>query len=177
VDLNFAMLQTAQRLLRAGRLAYDRRRIGLVYDRRDFPVTVPSAEDVDFWACDVLALPFASSRFGTVLALNVLDCVSSPLDLLLEIRRLLKSGGDAVLSTPYDWSPAATPVENWIGGHSQRVDVGGFGATRLRALLASVSQPDGGLELLGEAADVSWLARLHSRSTVTYRNHVFAVRA
>lgn len=179
IDLNFAMLQTAQRVLQTGRLNYGRRRLGLVSDRRDFEANLPASAQVDFWACDTLALPFSAGQFGTVLAMNLLDCVASPRDLLAVIRGMLREGGGALISTPYDWSPNATPVEAWIGGHSQRGPDRGAAEPLLRALLTPGAHPLSvdGLEITGEIEDVPWLTRLHDRSTVRYSAHVVSVRA
>lgn len=179
IDLNFSMLKTAQEVLQTGRLGYLRRRLGLVSDRREFPVQLPASESVDFWACDTLALPFAAGQFGTVLAMNLLDCVASPRDLLAVMRGMLREGGGALISTPYDWSPNATPVEAWIGGHSQRGPAKGAAEPLLRALLTPGAHPMSveGLEITGEIEGVPWLTRLHERSTVAYRTHVVAVRA
>jgi SAM-dependent methyltransferase/uncharacterized protein YbaR (Trm112 family) len=179
IDLNFAMLKTAQTVLQTERLAYGRRRLGLVSDRREFPVQLPARELVDFWACDTLALPFTAGQFGTVLAMNLLDCVASPRDLLAVVRSMLRDGGSAVITTPYDWSPNATPVEAWIGGHSQRGPDKGAAEPLLRALLTPGAHPQSvnGLTITGEIEDVPWLTRLHERSTVAYSMHLVAVRA
>jgi SAM-dependent methyltransferase len=179
IDLNFAMLKTAQEVLQTGRLSYGRRRLGLVSDQREFPVQLPARESVDFWACDTLALPFVAGQFGTVLAINLLDCVASPRDLLAVVRGMLKKGGSALISTPYDWSPNATPVEAWIGGHSQRGPDKGAAEPLLRALLTPGAHPQSvdGLIIAGEIEGLPWLTRLHERSTVNYSTHVVAVRA
>ncbi len=179
IDLNFAMLKTAQNVLQTGRLSYGRRRLGLVSDRREFPVELPAREHVDFWACDSLALPFAAGQFGMVVAMNLLDCVASPRDLLAVIRGMLKKGGSALISTPYDWSPNATPVESWIGGHSQRGPDKGAAEPLLRALLTPGAHPQSvdGFTIAGEIEDVPWMTRLHERSTVAYSTHLLALRA
>ena len=179
IDLNFAMLKTAQKVLQTGRLSYERRRLGLVNDRREFPVELPRRELVDFWACDSLALPFTAGQFGLVLAINLLDCVASPRDLLAVVRGMLPVGGSALFATPYDWSPNATPVEAWIGGHSQRGPDKGAAEPLLRALLTPGAHPQSveGLTITGEIESVPWLTRLHDRSTVTYSTHLVAARA
>src|SRR5260370_11265467 len=120
VDLNFAMLRLASEVLRLGTVCYPRRRVGLVYERREFPARFARSENVDFWACDVSALPFPPGTFGLAVSMNVLDCVSGPRELLVSLGRVLKTGGKAVLTCPYDWSSSATPVEGWLGGHSQQ---------------------------------------------------------
>ena len=177
IDLGYAMLRLAARALRQGRVRYPRRRVGLVYDRRGFPVSFAAAENVDFWVCDALALPFPSGTFGTFAALNVLDCVQAPHDLLASIPRLLAPGGKAILSTPYDWSASATPVEAWLGGHSQRGADAGASEPVLRALPTPGAHPAaiGGLEILGEDLDIPWRVRLHDRSSIGYRVHAMAV--
>jgi SAM-dependent methyltransferase len=179
IDLNFAMLKTAQNVLQKGHLSYGRRRLGLVSDRREFPVELPARERVDFWACDTLALPFAAGQFGMVVAMNLLDCVASPRDLLAVIRGMLIEGGSALISTPYDWSPNATPVEAWIGGHSQRGPDKGAAEPLLRALLTPGAHPQSvdGFTIAGEIEDVPWMTRLHERSTVAYSTHLVALRA
>lgn len=175
VDLGYAMLRLAARTLREGRVRYPRRRVGLVYDRRDFavrfPNLFPNGEDVDFWACDALDLPFPPGTFAAVVGLNVLDCVQSPHDLLASLPRLLAPGGKAILSTPYDWSPAATPVEAWLGGHSQRGETAGASEPILRALLTPGAHPASieGLRIVAEEPSLPWRVRLHERAVMEYR--------
>ncbi|MCA9679873.1 MAG: methyltransferase domain-containing protein, partial [Myxococcales bacterium] len=115
VDLSFSMLRLARRIAREGRLRYPRRKLGLVYERREHAVTAPGAADVDFWMVDATALPFADAAVDGALSLNLLDCVSWPLSHLLELGRVLRDDGQAVIATPYDWSAGATAVEGWLG--------------------------------------------------------------
>jgi SAM-dependent methyltransferase len=179
VDLNPAMLRVAQRVLHQGRVCYPRKRVGVVYDRREFDAAFPDADRVDFWAADALSLPFAPETFGTVVGLNVLDCVASPRDLLGGARRVLRPGGTALLTTPYDWSPAATPLECWLGGHSQRGEQRGAAEPMLRALLTPGAHPQSvdGLRIVGERANLAWHVRLHDRSYVAYSVHAVEARA
>lgn len=173
IDLNVSFLRLAQRVARRQTVAYERRRVGLVYDWREFPATFASSAQADFWAADACFLPFADDAFARVVALNVLDCVSSPFDALVQWRRVLRLGGLLILSTPYDWSPAATNPAAWLGGHSARGPERGASEPALRRALAAV----GGLEVIAENADVPWTVRLHDRSSVTYRSHVVVARA
>ncbi|MEO7331075.1 MAG: methyltransferase domain-containing protein [Minicystis sp.] len=179
VDLNFSMLQLASRALRRGELRYARRKVGLVYEERAFPVHFERAADVDFWACDALSLPFAARTFGQVLSLNLLDCVSSPHDLLTSFARVLSPGARLILCTPYDWSPTATPIEAWIGGHSQRGPEGGAADVALRSLLTPGAHPAslGDLRLIAEAAALPWTVRVHERSTMLYGVHLVVAEA
>jgi SAM-dependent methyltransferase/uncharacterized protein YbaR (Trm112 family) len=171
VDLSFPMLRVASEALRRGRVRYPRRRVGIVYDRREFPVSFQGSEEVDVWACDAADLPFPAGTFAAVVGLNVLDCVGSPNGLLASLPRLLKPGGKAILSTPYDWSAAATPLEAWLGGHSQRGEAAGAGEPVLRALLTPGAHPASieELRIVAEDRDLPWRVRLHERSSVEYR--------
>jgi len=177
VDVNFSMLQVAQEVLRAGTVRYPRRRVGVVYDRRTFRVDLRGRDQVDFWACDALALPFPPGVFAFANALNVIDCVASPQGFLHAVAGALRPGAKALLSTPYDWSANVTPVEAWIGGHSQRGPDRGASEPLLRRLLDVGASADGvtRFRVLGEKERVMWQARLHERSTVEYAVHLTAV--
>lgn len=177
VDLNWPLLKIARQALTQGAVSYPRRRIGMVFDQRFFPVAPPAAALTDFWVADALALPFADRSFGVFSALNVLDCVASPIGLLRELDRLTASGGGGALATPFDWSPAATAPEAWIGGHSQRGPDQGDGAALLRRLLTSSGHPQQAsrLRLSGEDGEFQWAIRLHDRSQMFYECHVFGV--
>ena len=174
-DLNFSMLRLARQALIRGEVTYSRRRIGLVYDRRSFDVPNDGAERLDFWVMNAMTLPFATGRFGTVSALNVLDCVPDPRAVLTGFGAVLAPNGAAVLATPYDWSANATQPRGWIGGHSQRGIGRGAGEPLLRGLLTPAGGT--GLRLVGEVTDFPWHVRLHERSTVSYSTHVIAMRA
>ena len=176
LDLNLALLRLARQAA-GGVVSYPRRRLGLAYDRRRFPVAMAAAGRVDFWACDAAALPFAPGAADLVAALNLLDCVAAPLRLLQQLAAVLRPGGRLLLATPYDWASRATTPESWIGGHSQRGEDGGAAEPRLRALLTEGAHPQAvaGLRLLAEDADFPWTTRLHGRSTVLYRSHLLAL--
>lgn len=174
IDNNFSLLRLAQRVLQEQRVSYPRRRIGIVYDQREFPVPVTHAERIDFWACDALALPFADATFGLAVGLQLVDSVNSPTSLLEETARNLHSGGTMIMATPYDWSPAVTPLEGWIGGHSQRGPNSGAAEPLLRSLLTPEAHPQSvkGMQLTGEITDFPWHTRIHDRSIMHYRVHL-----
>lgn len=176
-DLNTAMLLLASKALRLQRVRYPRRRIGLVYELREFEVELPGSELVDFWACDAAALPFRDGSFAAVVGLNFLDSAHSPLEALASLTRCLAPGGRALLACPYDWSPGATPVEAWVGGHSQRGKWDGSPEEVLRALLTPGAHPASSdrLRIVAERASVPWRVRLHDRSAVDYRCHLIVV--
>lgn len=176
IDLNVPVLRVAQRVLREGRVKFPLKSLGIVYDYHDYELDMNNAEHVDFWACDVLALPFTNETFNVLSALNVFDTVSSPRDFLLAVENHLVKSGAAILSTPYDWSPP-TPLQAWVGGHSQRDGDHGDSEQILKSLLAS-STPGGrtgkGLGIVGEIAHFPWDVRVHNRRWVRYDVHVLA---
>jgi SAM-dependent methyltransferase/uncharacterized protein YbaR (Trm112 family) len=176
VDLNYPMLRLAQEVLLHSRIRYPRRRVGLVYDRREFPVLFEHAEQVDFWACDATALPLAEKQFAATVSMNLLDCVHSPLDFLSSMAANLQAGGQAILACPYDWSASATPMEGWLGGHSQRSQDRGASEPVLRRLLSPGNpQSITGLQLVAEC-EADWHVRMHERSFVAYQAHVVVAR-
>lgn len=177
VDTHVAMLRLASRVLREGLVRYPRRRVGLVYDRREFQVSLPGAERVDFWCCDATALPFARATFALAASLHVVDCISAPAEHLATLGRVLRPGGLAVIAAPYDWSPGATPVERWLGGHSQRAPHEGASEAALRNLLTGEQGRALGLELVAERQDLPWAVRTHARSVVRYSTDLVVARA
>ncbi len=173
IEGNLSLLRVARRAATRGEIAYERRRIGLVYDQRRFAVELPGADRVDFWACDAAALPIAPGAADAIVALNVLDCVPDPVALLHAMAGSLRAGGALLLATPFDWAARATPVEHWIGGHSQRGDGAGAAEPLLAALLQSGAHPRSvdTLSLVG-TGDNPWHTRLHDRASVGYRTHL-----
>lgn len=178
VDLNLAMLRIAASVLVRGEVAYPRKRTGVVYDKRRFPVRFANADNVDFWACDAAALPFAGGTFALAAMLNVIDCARAPREVLVEAARVLAPGAPAVICSPYDWSAAATPIEGWLGGHSQRGPTHGDSASVMRALLTPGAHPAAvpGLRLAAEIDAIPWHVRVHDRSAVSYALHLVLAR-
>ena len=178
VDVNLAMLRVAARALREGVVRYPRRRGGIVYERREFPVHFAESDRVDFWACDATALPFADATFGAALALNTLDSVPAPLRLLQDTGRVLRPGGSLMLAAPYEWVAGVTPIESWLGGHSARGDDEGRSEAVLRRLLTpgAHAQSIEGLEIVAEEASVPWRLRMHDRHVIEFHVHLVVAR-
>lgn len=177
VDVNFSMLRQAQSILRTGALRYQRRRIGLIYDDRRFPVGFEQAEQVDFWACDAMALPFPPSRFGLACSLNLLDSIASPVAHLNTLVDCLHDSGYAVLACPFDWTGEVTQPEGWIGGHSGRAADCGQPLPRLEYLFSQLNGAAGDRIIRKQCqdSDVSWSLRLHDRSVVRYACELFVL--
>lgn len=176
IDLSVPLARAGRRAITRKRVAYDRRRIGLVYDRREFPVEDGTGELADIWICDAGALPFADGTFSLAVGFNVLDCLADPRSGLAECGRALRGTGSALFSVPFDWSAQVTPPEAWIGGHSQRGPHSGAAEELLDGLLSDGNLSAGALRKQGDSADVPWHVRLHDRSCMHYRAHMVAAR-
>lgn len=176
IDLNFGFLRLAAEVLRTNRVRYARRRVGLVYDERDYPLADRPRAPLDYWAADLGALPLPAGRFGSVVALNVLDSTGEPQTFFRNLARAVRSGGKAFLACPYDWAIAATPFESWLGGHSQRGQERGASEPLVRRL-ATAPGADGGplWTIVAEEDRVSWEVRLHERSHVAYQAHLLVL--
>lgn len=59
----------------------------------------PSSPDIA--RIDITAIPFADASFDLVLANHVMEHVADDRQALAEVRRVLRSGGQAILQTPY----------------------------------------------------------------------------
>lgn len=171
-DLNFAMLRLGSRLMLEGEVTFPCRRVGIVYDRVSVSLPEEMASDrLDFWLTDVMRMPLRPGAATLATAINLIDCVPGPTDLLKETARLLAPSGGCIVTTPYDWQVSATDPALWFGGHSQRAEAGGAAEPILRATMAHV-----GLAPVAEAADLPWRLTLHDRSVMHYSLHMIAAR-
>ena len=170
LDLNFSMLKIAEEVRRRGRVRYSRRRVGLVFDTVDEAAPGLPGENVSFWCADAAAIPFAPGSFRGGFCLNLLDCVQSPLGLLVELGRLVARGGEVALSTPFDWAVGATPSTSWMGGHSQRGPQDGSSLLEFRRILSAecAAGIDTGLVIEAERDGVPWRLRVNERSVTEY---------
>jgi SAM-dependent methyltransferase/uncharacterized protein YbaR (Trm112 family) len=176
IDLGASLARAARRAVIGGQVDYSRRRIGLSYDRRRFQVPPTPEGRADIWICDILALPFADETFALIVGLNVLDCLGDPRAGLMEMDRVIAKGGELLMTVPFDWSAAVTPVEGWIGGHSQRGPHQGSGEAILDHLLTEGPLAAGSLRRKSSTAEIPWHVRLHERSCMNYQTYGIAAR-
>lgn len=172
LDLNFSMLRAARQAAQ-GMVCYPLRIGGLMYERREFSVHFPMAEQVDFWVADATNLPLSSQTISLLGSLNLLDCVASPYAHLQELFRTLKTGGHMWVGCPYDWSSAATAPTHWLGGHSYRGEADQRSRRILHDLLTPGRLPHSlpTARIVAEFEDLPWTVRLHERSKMHYDLH------
>jgi len=176
IDMNIAMLRLASAALREGQVRYPLRRVGMVYEERTMEFRPEGADRVDFWCADAQALPFHAETFDFAASLNLIDSVGSPIDHLKSVREVVRSGGGALVATPFDWNPSVTQIEAWMGGHSPYDDRRGRSENVLRSLIGG-DHPVAvdGLELIDEIDGLEWPVRLHDRSVMQYRVDLFVL--
>ncbi len=65
---------------------------------------------------DACNLPESLGTFDAVLAANLLCRVPEPAACIAQIKRALRPGGVALLTSPFSWLEQYTDRSNWIGG-------------------------------------------------------------
>ena len=175
IDLNFAMLLHAQEILLHQRAVYGERVLGSVYRWKDFPVSFEHSHLVDFWVADVCCLPFRNQQIAASTSLNVMDCVQSPMEYLMELHRTSKEFHSFC---PYDWSTNVTEFRQWIGGHNSFSTWKGDPNSILEYLLSEHSPIEElrTAKILRKKENIDWNIRLHDRSTMKYSLDYFHVQ-
>jgi ubiquinone/menaquinone biosynthesis C-methylase UbiE len=170
LDVNFAMLLHAQDVLLNEKIRYGLRRIGIVYDWKEYSVQSSHRNLVDFWVADATCLPFRNQQIGSATTLNVVDCTSSPTQYLRELTRVSKEWHSFC---PYDWSSSVTEFGQWLGGHSSFSPWNGDPESVIRYLLSEESSDPllKTARVVREEPSLPWKVRVHNRSTTDYDVH------
>src|SRR6266850_196417 len=104
---------------------------------------------------------------GRVVALNLLDSVPNPQQLLGVVDTLCADGGEVILASPYAWQSGIVDDEARPGGADPAAD--------LAAILRSGTGLAGRYSIEDEA-DLRWTLRRDSRTAVVYRCHYLRCR-
>lgn len=169
LDSSFASLRRARALLGGERVRYPRRIAGRHYapaaiEPGDLAVPADRRTLVCGDALDPPLLPLSADR---VVALNMIDAVPNPMQLLLVVDGLCAFGGEIVLASPFAWQSAIIPDAHRPFGADPASD------------LADLLEHGRGLgaryEIL-ERADLPWVLRRDARSAVSYRTHYLRAR-
>jgi len=160
LDRHVASLRRARRLLDGDTLVYNRRVTGRHYATATVHAgdrTVPAARRT--LVCgDALDPPLVPTSANRVVALNVLDAVAHPRQLLAVMYDLCAPGGEIILATPYAWSSQVVePGEEldqagvlaWFADHNLTIE---------------------------DEADLPWTLRRDARSTLAYCIHYLRAR-
>lgn len=159
VDLQFAAVRRAKRLLAGEPVAYARRMIGRSYERAVAKGIKRAATVV---CGDALDAPFVPGAFDRVVALNLLDSVPHPRQLIAVVDALCAPGGEILLSSPYAWQSNVMAEDERFGG-----------ADPAAALVEMLTGR--GFTVVDEA-ELPWTLRRDARSTLIYRSHYVRAR-
>lgn len=116
-DLSRSFISAAEHLVREGSLPGLRAVEGAAAS--PFTATVPAGIDrrrVHFAVQDAMALPEDLGAFDVLLAANLICRLPDPDIFLKRLPKLVKPGGQLLLTTPFTWLEEFTPAEKWIGG-------------------------------------------------------------
>jgi SAM-dependent methyltransferase/uncharacterized protein YbaR (Trm112 family) len=167
VDIQHGVLRRAHRLLAGEPVAYARRIAG-----RHYATAIAHAGDRAVPAnqrtviCgDALDPPLVPGTYQRVAALNLLDVVRRPRDLLGVLDALCVRGGELIISSPYAWQSGHVDEDARLGGADP--------ATAIREILATgLSRP----YAIEDDAELPWSLRRDARSAATYRIHYIRAR-
>ena len=165
IDSHFGAIRRARKLLDGERVAYNRRAIGRHYTRAS--IEGRTAANRELVCADALDPPLVHGAFDRVVALNMLDSVRDPRQLLSVVDGLCAVGGEVILASPFSWQSDVVAENARIGGADAAAD--------LAAILR------GGIGLgaryrLEDEADLSWPLRKDARTVVTYCTYYVRAR-
>ena len=156
IDFSQRFVTAAQTLAADGELPYRRIDEGTLATPLIARVPPELPRDrVRFLRGDAHALPAVLGAFDVVLAANLIDRLFEPLRFIAQLPRLVKPGGQLILTSPYTWLADYTPPAAWLGGFLDA----GHPRTTHNALLAAL---DPNFALTGEK-DSPFLIREHGR--------------
>lgn len=165
LELQFGAVRRARKLLAGERVAYARRMIGRTYAPA---VASGIARERVYLACgDAHDAPYVPGAFDRVVALNMLDSVAHPRQLLAVIDALCERGGEIVLASPYAWQSSVMAEHERFGGADP--------AGALRDILRNGVGLSMGYAIV-EEAELAWTLRRDARSSATYRTHFLRAR-
>jgi SAM-dependent methyltransferase len=158
VDKSPWALRLARRILRDEEVRYPRRAAGRSY----LPAAVRARQDAapgaQLLCADAVDPPFPPGLFQRTVALNLLDSVRSPRELLHHLDQLTAPGGEIALASPYAWRSGITDDPERLGG-----------ADPAAALRTEVAQL--GWIVVEDDDQVPWTLRRDARSASLYAVH------
>lgn len=169
VDLQFGAVRRARRILDGERVTYNRRIAGRHYAPASVSAgdrAVPGGR-VQLICANATDPPLVPGVFGRVVALNLVDSVSRPRQLLSVMDGLCAPGGELILSSPYAWQSTVMDEDERLGG----ADPAGALATILRN-----GDGLGARYEIEDEAELAWSLRRDARSVVNYRTHYLRAR-
>jgi SAM-dependent methyltransferase/uncharacterized protein YbaR (Trm112 family) len=166
VELNFGALRRARRILDGHPLRYARRLSGRHYTTATVQAGERAATNVAFICADALDPPLVPGWFDRIAALNLIDSLRAPAQLLSVADALCVPGGELILASPYSW-------QSGIVDEAERLPADA--AAHLRRVLTDGT----GLEArytIEEEAELQWRLRRDARAAALYQTHYLRAR-
>lgn len=155
IDFSHRFIEAAEKLRTGGELPYrrtDEGELGVDLVARR-PEVDPAR--VQFEVGDAKALRDDLGEFDLVLGANLIDRLTEPARFFAALPRLVKAGGQLILTSPYTWLEEYTPRANWVGGFMHE----GLRVSTLTGLRAAL---DSDFDLV-TMKDLPFLIREHAR--------------
>ncbi|MFQ3225488.1 MAG: putative 4-mercaptohistidine N1-methyltransferase [Lentimonas sp.] len=151
IDYSQAFIDAANRMKTEGLHAAWRMDEGSATTLLDLKVDAAiDPNRVHFEAGDAQDIREDIGRFDVVIACNLICRLPEPMRLLQRLSKLVKPGGQLLITTPFTWLEEYTPSANWLGDGAQDSFVG----------LRSALEPDFELQ---QQWDMPFLIREHAR--------------
>ncbi len=166
VDAQLAALARARRILDGEPVEYRRRIVGRHYQTARI-VPPGRVDNVALVCADAMDPPLVPQSYDRVVALNVLDAVPSPPQLVAVADGLCAPGGEVILASPYAWQAGIVADEHRFGGADPAA------ALRRRLVDGEALEARYTIE---DDAELPWALRRDARSAVVYRVHWLRAR-
>ena len=169
VDLQFGALRRARRLLDGERVAFARRISGRHYAPAEIEAgdrVVPAARR-QIVCGDALDPPLIPAIYDRVVALNVLDSIARPRQLLAVLDGLCAPGGELILTSPFAWQSSVMHEHERFGGADPAADL---------AAILTTGDGLGARYQIEDSAELPWTLRRDARSVLSYRTHYVRAR-
>jgi SAM-dependent methyltransferase/uncharacterized protein YbaR (Trm112 family) len=169
IDSKHALLRRARRLLAGEPVPYARRVVGRHY----LPATAVAgdravpADRVVLVCADALDPPLVPGWFDRVVALNLVDNVSQPRQLLAVMDGLCAPGGELILASPYIWVSGTTAEDARLGGADPAAEL---------VRILTTGDGLGAAYTIEDEAELPWTLRRERRASISYRVHYLRVR-
>lgn len=160
VDVQMASLRRAARLVAGAPLDYARRIVGRHYATARLTPPPATGGRIALVCADALDPPLVPQSFDRVVAVNILDAVVSPPQLIAVADGLCAPGGELILASPYAWQSGVVAEEHRFGGADP--------AAALRQRLVDGAELEARYTVEDEA-ELPWTLRRDDRCSVVYR--------
>ena len=138
IDSSVALIRAARELMQSGYLTIPLKEEGKI--RRKATIHLPRKWldcDMAFIVADPQRVPIKKNTATIVSSMNLIDRISAPRQLLLEMNRVSQDkAAQMIISAPFSWSKAVAKPKEWLGG-KQRGPYAGFGLNNIRTLLCT----------------------------------------